>query len=751
MRKYKNLPSINVELLDGNLIVDNQVSGPVTLVIGTAYSGPTNEEYLVTDSNIASNTFGADSPLIRKMSEVKLGGSKNILLYRIGGSASQLVDILGEGTLIGTKEQTSSSGSKYSIYLGPSSSNPSISGLIAYEGDKIVYSDMNGAEVDLDVIEVIGDTKAYAGTTIGTMSAPVPFKDVMSLLATTGEIITVLDTVETSYQLVVNTDAVSIDSVSIDSGAALIENTDYTITGTSGVDLGVTIIGSLSASITAGQLINVTTSGGTTPGIEDLTVILSGTAQDLYLLNSNTASVSSVLNGATLLDEGIDYTITGTVGALILTFLVAQGIGDSINVNGVPVDIPGYDPDPYYTPGADNIDADWRVLYELLSEAYTDLETTIATHLVISDIILDAANIADGDLESSALAYLRTEETEGVVSYHWSTDKIIYTDLAGTGETNDPGLALQDENGQPVVKYIYNEVNFAHQMGSWLHSITENDRIVLGSIGTSGPISTSTASVSKWVGTLPTTNHSGAIVSNGSGLLGNKYMTGTTTQVPGFYATDSGFPDGNVMTDSSGAPVDLGKFFSVVMGMGFTANTPSLGLETAIINTAGIYIGLISTLVPGQSTTNRVLPGIATPFILKKVKLDELAYAGYVALIGKSRGVVVASGDLPTGPNSDYDFVSTSITIGAIVTDIRSRLDPYLGNALNAITLSAADTAIGGILAGYVTSGAIKNYNYRVLSLPPSQGKGKMNVPITIYPAFELRSVDIPIKLAYDA
>ncbi|RLA68516.1 MAG: hypothetical protein DRQ78_00070 [Epsilonproteobacteria bacterium] len=752
MRKYENLPSINVELLDGNLIVDEPISGPVVLLIGQAYSGPTNVQYLAADSNVASRIYGVDSPLIMKMNELKMTGAKNVLLYRVGGAAAELVDLLGADTLIGTKEQTSVAGTKYSIYLGPSTLDPGTSGLIVFEGDKIVYSDMAGAEVDLQAMNIVGDTKDFTtrtGVTIGTPDAPIPLRDVMAQIASMNEAVTLVDKPTYDYTLVTNPDATSIDTVDLN-GTPLLLTTDYTVIGTPGTDMGVAITGTTASAMVVGDTINVTSSGGTTPGVEAIVVVTSGTAKDIYALDPNTSSVTTVTVDAVELVEGTDYSVSGAPGALLLTFSPAPVLLATVSVDGVPIDITGFDPDPYYLKGEDNINADWRTLYELIDEAYLDLETTIATHMVVDSAIVDAPNIAIGDTESDILSYLRTTESEGVISYHWSLDKTIYVDLAGTGETNDPALAQLDENGQPVVKDQYHEVNFGHQLGSWLNSITENDRFILGVIGTSEPAAYTTSNIAKWIGTLPTTDNSGVIVSNGSGLLGDKFMSGSTVQAAGFYATDTGYPDGETLFDSNGAAIDLGKFMSIVCGLGLTPDNATLGTVVSSSNGASMYGGLLSTILPGESTTNRVLPFIASPFRIKKTKLDELTYAGYVALTEKTRGTVVVSGELPTGAESDYDYVSTSIIIGGVVRDIRDRLDPFIGNGLNDIVLAAAETAVESILQSYVRSGSIIKYTFQVLSDPTADGKGEMRVPLTIVPAFELRQISVSIKLAYD-
>lgn len=752
MAKYPNLPSINVELLDGNLVIDQPVTGPVVLVVGTAYSGPTGVQYLAADSNVASSIYGSESPLIKKMAEVRMTGAKNVLLYRVGGASAEIVDLLGVDTLIGTKEETAISGTKYSMYLGPTPNDPGTSGLIIFEGDKIVYSDVAGAEIDLGLMNIVGDTSTFTadtGLTIGTPSVPVLLKDVMALVASVTENLTVLDTPTLAYPLSASTETVT--AVDVNGGTALVLNTDYTVTGTPSVNLVVTLIGSAAAASIIGDSINVTAEDNVAGDTSEiLTVTGSGVGDLVYSLDVNASSVTSVTVNAVDQVLDTDYSISGTAGSLVLTFLSAQTVGQAIVVDEVPVDIAGFDPDPYYKSGADNVLASNMKKYELIADAYADLETTIATHMVIDGVRLDVANIADGATSGDYLKYLRTEEVEGVIQYIWGTDKVIYVDIAGTGETNDPLLASIDENGQAVVKYLFNEVNFAHQMGSWLNSITENDRFILGVIGTSGPIANTTSAISKWAGTLPVTDPFGTITSNGTGLLGNRFMTGSTTQEAGFYATDSGYPGGNTLFDSNGAPIDLGKFMSIMMGVGLVGDNPSLGTTFSTPNAAGLYTGLLSTIQPGQSTTNRVLPFAGTPFTLKKTKLDELSFAGYVSLTTKARGTVVVSGELPTGPNSDYDYVSTSIIIGGVVKDIRDRLDPYIGNGLNDITLAAANTAVEAILQSYVTSGAIVKYAFQVLSEPGAAGQGKMRVPLTIVPAFELREIAVSIKLAYD-
>lgn len=675
MSKYNNIPSVFSELLDGNLQIDRQVTGPVTLVIGTAYSGPSNAQYLVSDSNKASAIFGSNSPLIKGLSKAKLAGSQNVVLYRIGGKSAQLIDIFGEGTVIETTEQTASAGGQYKVYIGPEPQNEALSCIIIFDNaGKIVYSNVEGAEVNLGKFTIVGFDKEEAYPfRIGTPTVPV----LLSAALTAPNI---------RQDLVLN-----------DTGDGT--KTDFDLPGTGGA---------LSALISS--------------------VVVDGT---------------TITTGFTVSPN------TGTGGLDEIQFAVAPGNADTVVVNySVSATIAGAS----YSAGQDNVSASLKKKYELLDSAYADLETTIATHVILAvdGVVLDAANIADGSTATDRLEYLYKTEEFGEFTYEWGTDKVLYQLAAGT--TTSPSAADKDDNGQPIVAKQFAEVNFAHQLGTWLHTITENEKFIIGAIGTSQPVATTTSAVARWIGTLPQTDAFGTIVADGSGLLGNRFMAGSTEQQPGFYLTDSGFVDGNPVADSNGAIVDLGKYMSIVAGVIVTPDLKSVGSSIGIENGAAMYGALVSTVSAGNSTTNIEMPRVGLPFVIKKTKLDELSGVGYVTFYTKSTGeVAVTSGELPTGPGSDYDYISTTIIVADIVSKIRARVNPFLGKGLNQAMIAAIDTAVEDIFKAAVKDeGSIVKYAFSVIVEPTNNGRGKVRIPITIVPAFELREVNVPIKLAYD-
>jgi len=717
---YQNLPFNTVELLDGNLIVDTPIEGNVVLIIGTALSGQSGKQVLMNDSNVARAIYGAGSRILQKASEVKLGGAKNVILYRIGGKAASLLNLFGADSYITTTEETASAGSNYRIYIGPQPSNPSKSCIVVFSGAKIVYSNIPGSEVDLGKIKVEGFVDTFTGR-VGTPLSPVLLQNALASL--------VQDVVTTA--------------------TATASQTDF----------------------------NLPLPSSASTVIEYVKV--NGTATTSYTLSiGNTTTPDKVM-----LSSGLSA-------------------GNSVEIKfSKPLVVAGAS----YVAGEDNINPSWKKLYEMLDTAYVDLETTIATEVYIDGAILDAPNVADGSTASNKLGYLlKTENTSGGFTYEWSNSKVLYTateTFTGTGSSVDYQLTGAasgdtqiisvsvggtptssytfnatadtltinaasgpdnisvvyakpivtaktnlDTSGQPIVYKSFSEVNFAHRFGEFLHALTTDDKFALGFIGTSTPVSFSNAKIAEWMGKLPKKDIDGTIIENGTGLLGNKFMAGTTTRTPGFYKTDTGYVDGVAEQDRNGAYIDLGKFLSIIPGMLQLPISPASGTNGGAVNGAAVYCGMATQVAPGNSTTNVVVPRAGIPFVIKKPKLDDFAGVGYVVFQLKEQGVVVASGELATNENSDYDYISTSIIVRDFVNSIRVRLDPYIGKGIDQISIAAMQTAVEGVIRDKIEAGAIKKGVAQVI---PSSVFG-VEIPYTLAPKFELREITNVVKLTYD-
>lgn len=422
--------------------------------------------------------------------------------------------------------------------------------------------------------------------------------------------------------------------------------------------------------------------------------------------------------------------------------------------------------------GADNIGAGWEKMYEVLDTALDDLETTQATGIYLGSVVFDAPNISEitkdkwslVTAKDNVMRFLRKVQNEdGSIRYEWNNYPVMYKDKTNPSKsTSDITMAQLDSSGSPIVAAKYHEVNFSHRLGMFCHNIVEDEGFILGTIGTTAPRSASTYDVNKWIGVAPTLDATGTVIANGSGLLGNKYMSSQISEVStsgkvlkdarpkGFFYTDSGYPDGQVMVDSNGAPIDIGKYLSIVPAVVNMPNFSGFGSTARTTSGAAIYSALLSNVLAGDSTTNRLISGVTLPFVIKKNKLDDLAKAGYVTFVTKPAGVTVTSGEVPTWDGSDYQYISTTIIVGDIARKLRARVNPFLGKGLNDITLAAMNTAVEQVYQDAVESGAIRKFDFNIVQLPTVRGVGRVAIPSTIVPAFELRKVDSSIKLAYD-
>lgn len=653
MAKYNNLPGVTLELLDGNIASLSELQQPIALVVGRSYSGPIRTQLVLDDTAAAARRFGSGSPLLEAAARVRASGIPTVLVYRVGGKEAVLTEFAGAGSTLTTTEASVSAAGKLRMYVGPSQDNAAVKVLIVFAGtvgNKIVYSNVPGAEVDLGYVTV----ENFDNTTtnvIGSPLEPVLISDVVA--------------------------------------AGLYSAGTYTHTVAGGV--------------------------GTWP------------------LTGATTTTFRKINSVTLNGAPITTGFTTNVNGAAIDFTVGTPVDGDVYVINFEVTAPV--PGVVFTNGDDSFGATKNEYYEMVDAALRDVESTVAQYLYVDGAALNEENVADGSTATDKLSYLNLIEEDGEFSYEWSTNKVLYK--LGVGTTTNITLADKDASGQAIVVKQYNEVNYAHRIGMFCQSVAENDGFILAVVETLPPKSTGVKDVSQFVGVSPVVDAStGYIIANGTGLLGNKFMNGTTTRDKGFFATDTGFPDGTTLYDNGGVALDIGKFLSVI-GQFVTSGGK-------IVSGCANYLGLIGSTNVGDSTTNRIVPGVTLPYSVKKSKLDELTGAGYVTFIGKTDGVRVVSGELATSNASDYQYVSTSLIIQSIVGKIRTAADAYIGRGLTQVLVQALKTNIDSILRAEAAALTIESSTFDVIV----SGPGQITVPLTLVPAFELRQIYIPISLS---
>ncbi len=380
-----------------------------------------------------------------------------------------------------------------------------------------------------------------------------------------------------------------------------------------------------------------------------------------------------------------------------------------------------------YVPGTDGLSLTRKQLFEVLQDAYRELETIHADIIVPMDIYLDDANIVDNaaisDLTDDYLTYYKeVEEDDGSYTKTWSDTP-----------TTD-----------------YHEVNFAYQLANFCYQLTKNEWDCIGIIGVRPPASRSHASVTLWVGKLPTKNTAGTITVNGTGLLGNKFMLGTTGRAPGFFATNSEFLDGTAVVDELGNSVDIGKHLSIATLWPVHFNAFDVTGYGYLAPACTDYAGLISNLDSKSAPTNKVLnKNIALPAELTKTKLDKLSGAHYVTFQTKAQGVVVVDAVTAATTASDYQRLTTVRITNDVIRMVRSEGEPFLGEGNTTVhSRQALQSVLEGKLGDMKKLGYLQRYSIAVTATASQQVQGQATVEVILVPAFELRRIRLVISLA---
>lgn len=386
--------------------------------------------------------------------------------------------------------------------------------------------------------------------------------------------------------------------------------------------------------------------------------------------------------------------------------------------------------------GEDLVESNWKDYYEAFDQALDDIQRVTLRTVALGDVF-NVPNIANGDTDADRLEYLSIDFDEsGEKVYEWSTNRYLYRKGAST--TIDIAEADLTSNGQPIVVKQFHEVDFTHRAGMWGFERTEDGIYPNIMVGVIGPKAYNTKYINLWVGKEPTYNLDGKIIVNGTGLLGHRYMVGTTNRTGGYYATDNGFPDGTPITDSNGFVVDLGKYLSII------ASQVTNSAGTVVCSASASYAGLAATITPGDSTTNQVLPGVQLLTDLKRARLKQLQASGYVVLENRAKGVTVVSGDLASRLTSDYRYLSTSIVMNYIAADIAEVCDPFIGKGIDGTSKVALHTALHTRFQQRQRQGFFIDYLMQLRQVAPNV----IDVAYTITAKDELRQVSNSIKLS---
>lgn len=669
-------PKNRLEIVDGSLLPIASVPEDLVVVVERAYSGPSDTIYIVQDLTEAKMLYGDKSPIINLANRTRAGKAQNIALFRIGGGAHQYINIFGESTSLRLTEESVDAAKNLKVYIGPEPQNPKLDAVVIYEGSRIIYSNVLGGEINSYKVVIDGFNKQTNTLRVGTLKEPVPFTEILNYVGGT-----------------VTTSAVA---------------SEGTVDGNQWVKVDVANVAGLT--VNALDSVKIQKLNG------DLVTFKVSSDKTSFLINpkvSGNDNPNDVASGDTL---SITYNKAATAEEL-----KAAGIE--------------------YIPGKDSINANVKEIYEALDEALEKLEL-LPTKAVVAGDWFNIPNIAEGAKAPNRLDYLlKTENEYGETVYNWSEHKYEYKHTGVDGvvtTTTDITLADLDPNGQPILVKEYNEVDFTHRLGMFTHRRLEDGNFLNIIIGAKGPINRSPKALVDWVGASPVRDLQGNIVENGSGLLGHRLMVGTTDYRGGYFATSTGFVDGDILVDRTGFPIDLGKHISIVISQVGSATSPDV-----VTSGAAAYAGLVSNLTPGESTTNAALTGLFLSSDIKESKRRELSAAGYVVFLEKPKGLCVYSGDLATRDNSDYDYISTAIAVSEVSKLITNTADPFIGKGLDIIALTALKTNLTTVMANAQKAGWFISYEFRIRR----DGPNTILIPFVIEAKDELRQISSLVRL----
>ena len=441
-----------------------------------------------------------------------------------------------------------------------------------------------------------------------------------------------------------------------------------------------------------------------------------------------------------------------------------------------------------FTAGTDGLSMSRMETYEALYKAYKLLEDQQIDVVVPMNVYIDDLNVMDmsaatvsglaltalsdypsASASNDVLGRVHIEEYQGEYYFWWwfpanpASPTFARAQIypAGVGSAS----ASKSIANVTLTAADFTEVNFAHQLATFCYKKSRDDMDLTGNMGVLPPASFSLKDVSKWVGTLPTVSVDGngvaTITANGTGLLGNKFMSGRLTSggVPGhvvngvdglfnggLIATDDDSVDGTQLKDNNDHLIDIGKYINVVAAYPVLANSSKTTSYTA--SAAATYAGFYSVLPVASAPTNKLLSSLRLPFRINPAKLDLLAGQRYVTFHQKPRGIVVSDAPTAARPDSDYTRLSTVRQVKASMDAIRNAAEPFLGEGMTGAMTAALDTAIDRALSTLVKTNVISRYEFQTTITPQMRVLGQATVELKLIPAFELRQITVVVALA---
>lgn len=160
------------------------------------------------------------------------------------------------------------------------------------------------------------------------------------------------------------------------------------------------------------------------------------------------------------------------------------------------------------------------------------------------------------------------------------------------------------------------------------------------------------------------------------------------------------------------------------------------------------YCGLVASLEPESSTTNKEIPGLVSMVSnLSANQSSAIASKNYVTIRQKSGRYTIADGVTMAGKSSDFTRLTTVRITNQVVDSIRIVADPYIGEPNTLEKRNALRDQCEEVLDLLRQDGVIQAYKLELLALTQDIIDGNLKIALSIVPAFEIRRINLVISL----
>lgn len=204
--------------------------------------------------------------------------------------------------------------------------------------------------------------------------------------------------------------------------------------------------------------------------------------------------------------------------------------------------------------------------------------------------------------------------------------------------------------------------------------------------------------------------------------------------------------DSDVLTNLTAHGLDSSRI--IFVGPGIRVNDAVSGAEVALdgVFSAAAVAGLVSSLSPHFSPTNKVLRvnGVTTRF--NGTQLEQLVLGRVLALEDRNGVVKVVQG-ITSSSNTAYRQITTRRIVDYAKFGVRSACESFIGKLNNERVRAAMKGTINGFLADMVDQEMLISYDLEVSATREQQIRGIAQVTMVLRPTFSIDYIRVTMYL----